>query len=375
MKRLFLFTLLIVAIYFAKPLWEEPVSKYIDISFLNPVDEKVATYINQESISTAVQYIGEAADKAVLYLTSKLAESDDTVESVDKPVLTKPTHTQFSIHNIEIGTPEENVTAKLGEPTSQSKNEYGSEWMTYHKDYSNYVMVSFDKKRTVNAIYTNDDLISSSSGIRYGSPKSLVRETFGKPLKEIRKGLNIYVLQDSEGFDLFQTGDTYTYIFYDLEKNDTVTAIQLVTKTLEQQKTGIYAGANSELQYGFEQQLFDLTNASRVRNGLRSLKWEDPVAGTARKHSKDMAINDYFSHDNKQGDSPFDRMRKDGISFRGAGENLAYGQSSSIFAHEGLMNSPGHRKNILLDTYSHLGVGVAFNEKSQPYYTENFLSK
>ena len=63
-------------------------------------------------------------------------------------------------------------------------------------------MVSFDKKRTVNAIYTNDDLISSSVDIRYGSPKSMVRETFGEPIKEIRKGLNIYILQESEGFRL-----------------------------------------------------------------------------------------------------------------------------------------------------------------------------
>ena len=88
-----------------------------------------------------------------------------------------------------------------------------------------------------------------------------------------------------------------------------------------------------------------------------------------------MADNDYFSHENKQGKSPFDRMKDDGVSFRGAGENLAYGQSSSIFAHEGLMNSEGHRENILLDTYSHLGTGVSFNEKLQPYYTENFLLK
>ena len=51
MKRLFLFILLIVAIYFAKPLWEEPVSKYVDISFLKPVDEKIETFLTSESVS------------------------------------------------------------------------------------------------------------------------------------------------------------------------------------------------------------------------------------------------------------------------------------------------------------------------------------
>ncbi|WP_438313434.1 CAP-associated domain-containing protein [Sporosarcina sp. FA9] len=375
MKRLFLFVLLISVIYLAKPIWEEPVSKYVDISFLDPVDEKIQSYLTKESVYTVVQYIGETTDKALHLLTSKLTENVATTIEVEKPVLSKPEHSQFSIHNIEIGTSENEVLAKLGEPKSNSMNEYGTEWFTFHTEYSNFVMVSFDKNRLVNALYTNDDLIASSTNIRYGSPKSAVRELLGEPLKEIRKGLNIFILQDSEGFDFFQIGDTYTYIFYDLHQNDKVTAIQLVSKSLELQKASIYAGGNSILQYGFEQQLFDLTNASRVRNGLNSLKWEESVAGTARKHSKDMANNDFFSHDNKQGQSPFDRMEMDGITFRGAGENLAYGQSSSIFAHEGLMNSAGHRENILLDTYNHLGVGVAFNGMSQPYYTENFLQK
>lgn len=375
MKRLFFLILLIIAIYIAKPLWEEPVSRYVDVSFFEPVDEKVETFLNSDFLSTTVRYVSEGVDKAVLFLSSKLDGKEASIDEVEKPKLAKPTHTQFSIHNIEIGTTEAEVTAKLGVPNSRSKNEYGTDWLTYHEGYHNFLMISLDEKQKVNAIYTNDDLISSSTDIRYGSPKSIVRETLGKPLTEIRKGLNVFILQESEGFDLFETGDTYTYVFYDLHKNDTVTAIQLVSKKLEQQKTGLYAGGDSILQYGFEQQLFDLTNAARVRHGLNALTWDDRVAGTARKHSIDMANANYFSHDNQQGLSPFDRIKKDNISFRSAGENLAYGQSSSIFAHEGLMNSLGHRENILLDRYSNLGVGVAFNEKSQPYYTENFILK
>ncbi|MFC6602600.1 CAP domain-containing protein [Ectobacillus funiculus] len=45
-----------------------------------------------------------------------------------------------------------------------------------------------------------------------------------------------------------------------------------------------------------------------------------------------------------------------------------------MFAHEGLMNSLGHRENILQENYKYLGVGVAFNNESEPYYTENFYS-
>ncbi len=375
MKKLFLFILFITAIYVAKPLWEQPVSAYIDISFLEPVEDKVSSLLNKESVDTAIRYIADTADKAVFYLTSKSTEVEETTPEVEKPALAKPVKNQLSIHNIELGSTEEQVTAELGEPKSRSRNDYGTDWVTYHEGYQNFVMVSFDEKQQVNAIYTNDDLISSTTGIKYGSSKTSVRETFGEPIKEIRKGLNIYVLQESEGFDVFKTGDTYTYVFYDLHQNNTVTAIQLIAASLEQKKTGIYAGGDAQLRNGFEQQLYDLTNASRVRHGLSALEWEADVAETARKHSIDMADNDYFSHENKQGKSPFDRMDDDSVKYRSAGENLAYGQSSSIFAHEGLMNSAGHRENILLDSYSHLGTGVSFNEKFQPYYTENFLLK
>lgn len=375
MKRLFLFFLFLSLLYFTKPYWEEPVSHYVDISFLDPVDEKIGALLTRDSLDTAIQHISETINKAVNLLTSKTAQIEETAVAVKKPVLSKPEKTRLSIHNIELGSTEQKVTAELGQPKSHSMNEYGTEWFTYHDGYQNFVMVSFDEKWKVNAIYTNDDLISSVTGIKYGSLKSTVRETLGEPIKEIRKGLSIYVLQESEGFDVFKSGDMYTYVFYDLHQNTKVTAIQLIADSLENKKSAIYARGDTNLRNGFEQQLFDLTNASRVRHGLTILKWEPSVAVTARKHSADMADNDYFSHDNKQGKSPFDRMEDDGVKFRGAGENLAYGQSSSIFAHEGLMNSAGHRENILLDSYSHLGTGVSFNDKLQPYYTENFLLK
>lgn len=373
MKRIFLFIIFIVALYLAKPLWEEPVSKYIDLSFLNPVDEKVESILGKEPVTSTMNSILNAADKLFLYISSKSSEVEQMIpDKVAKPKLDKPDHSAMSIHNIELGATEEQVKSELGDPKSYSLNEYGTEWFTYHEDYQNFVMISFDKNSKVNAIYTNDDLISSKAGIQYGTSKADVRQAYGKPLKEIRKGLNIYVLQENEGLDLFKAGDVYMYVFYDLHQNETVTAIQLITTALEQRKSGMYTGGDVSLRNGFEQQLFDLTNAARVRHGRSILRWDERIAETARKHSRDMAINDYFSHDNLQGLSPFDRMKEDHIKFRRAGENLAYGQSSSIFAHEGLMNSKGHRENILIEDYSHLGIGVAFNEKSQPYYTENF---
>lgn len=375
MKRFFVFIFLLSIIYIAKPLWEEPVSQYVDLTFLDPVDEKVDQLLTSEPVVAVVRHVNEATDQLLNFILSKAKDQHKTAEDVVKPTLTTPEKDQFAIHNIILGTDEETVTSILGKPSRNSLNEYETEWVTYHQDYHNFVMVSFDENRLVNGIYTNDDLISSDKGIQYGTTKAVVREAYGEPLTEIRKGFTNYRLQDGEGFDLFEIDEMYVYIFYDLHQNDTVTAVQLIDKSLEQHKSGIYSEKSAALQAGFEVQLFDLTNAARVRRGLPFLTWEEDAADTARNHSLDMAKQNYFSHENKQGESPFDRMEADGISFRAAGENLAYGQSSSIFAHEGLMNSLGHRENILLNSYNHLGIGVAFNEKNQPYYTENFLLK
>lgn len=356
-------------------MWEKPVSNYVDLSFLDSVDQTVNQITTSEPFEATIHFVNDTIDWIFRKVFPNETTASDTAVDVEKPELTTPQHGQISIYNIEIGTPEETVLEKLGEPLQVSSNEYGTKWSTYHQDYHNFMMISYDERRNVNAIYTNDDLLSTESGVQYKSEKAFVREQYGEPLTEIRKGLNVFILQDSEEFDLFEVGDLYLYVFYDIHKNDTVTAVQVVSKELERQKNSLYATRNELLKQGFERQLFDLTNAARVRHGLLAVEWDEPAARTARRHSKDMADFNYFSHENLQGQSPFDRMKEDKISFRAAGENLAYGQSSSIFAHEGLMNSKGHRENILLDSYSHLGVGVAFNEENQPYYTENFLLK
>ncbi|MBM7601454.1 uncharacterized protein YkwD [Virgibacillus halotolerans] len=142
---------------------------------------------------------------------------------------------------------------------------------------------------------------------------------------------------------------------------------------LEAEKDTLYTPGSEALKAGFEYQLFDLTNATRVNHDLPVLKWDENVRETARKHSSDMAENQFFSHTNLRGQSPFDRMEEDKVAFTSAGENLAYGQFSSVFAHQGLMNSLGHRENILHNSFTKLGIGVDFNDNNQPFYTENFL--
>ena len=373
-KRLFQLLFLAVLIYAFKPVWEEPVSEYVDLSFLDPIDAKVETVLNEEVVGSALDYTKQTFIDLLAYVSDKAA-GNSPPDEVEQPVLDAPATGIISIHNIEIGMTEAEVQAQLGEPARKSANEYGTEWLTFHDNYQNFVMLSYDIKRRVNAIYTNDRLIASSIGIEYGVPKTEVRAHLGEPISEIRKGTNIYKLQNDEGMDVFHSDGLYMYVFYDLHQDTTVTAVQLISDSLEQRKAALYAPQNESMRLGFEVQLFDLTNAARVRHGRSILTWDQIASDTARLHSTDMAEHEYFSHENLQGESPFDRMKKQGVHFVSAGENLAYGQSSSIFAHEGLMNSKGHRENILIRDYQFLGIGVDFNDKEQPFYTENFFAK
>ena len=70
-----------------------------------------------------------------------------------------------------------------------------------------------------------------------------------------------------------------------------------------------------------------------------------------------MVENGYFSHNSPVYGSPFDMMKSFGISYWAAGENIARGYKTPEGVVRGWMNSEGHRKNILKERYTHIGVG------------------
>jgi uncharacterized protein YkwD len=106
-----------------------------------------------------------------------------------------------------------------------------------------------------------------------------------------------------------------------------------------------------------ERQLFDLVNEERVQRGLGALVWDERLVSVARSHSEEMFQLKYFSHESPVTGSPFDRLLAARISYSRAGENLAFAQSVSV-AHRALMDSPGHRENILRPEFTRIGIGV-----------------
>src|SRR5215207_9753052 len=106
-----------------------------------------------------------------------------------------------------------------------------------------------------------------------------------------------------------------------------------------------------------EAQMLELVNAEREAAGLGRLAPDPELTEVARAHSADMFARGYFAHVSPDGLDPFDRMRRAGVNFRAAGENLALAPTVRV-AHTGLMNSPGHRANILQSSFGRLGIGI-----------------
>ncbi|MFJ7726846.1 CAP domain-containing protein [Neobacillus sp. NPDC097160] len=380
MGRFFSILVILFILYVSGPTIKQKFANSDYVKEMNQVESKLNDVKNNPELQTTIDSLSGEVKQLVeqlgLFLDKHpLTQPKEETEEQKKIALQTPADQVFFIHNIELGATKEGIEHDLGQANLETLNEYGAKWYAYHNNYQNFFMVMYNKKNQAAGLYTNQDLIASSNGIKLGSSKETVRAALGEPLTGIQKGLTIFQIQENADYDVYLLDAVYVTIFYDKHENNTVTAMQLINKDMEQKKHELYTSASPALKEGFEYQLFDLTNASRVEHLLPILSWDNHVKETARKHSTDMAVNQYFDHTNLKGQSPFDRMKEDHIIFYLAGENLAYGQFSSIFAHEGLMNSLGHRENILRKGYKYLGVGVAFNNQSQPYYTENFYAK
>src|SRR3989344_6095540 len=106
-----------------------------------------------------------------------------------------------------------------------------------------------------------------------------------------------------------------------------------------------------------EQKMFELVNQERVKNGVRPLIFSENLAEVGKAHSKDMFEQGYFSHYSPGGKDVGDRLADAGIAYTYAGENLALAPDV-IRAHNGLINSEGHRRNILDPAFKKIGIGA-----------------
>jgi len=133
----------------------------------------------------------------------------------------------------------------------------------------------------------------------------------------------------------------------------------------------VYATEHYSIRPDLEHQMLQLVNNERKKRGLKALVADEQLRQVARAHSSDMLTRGYFSHITPEGTDPFHRMKKAGITYHRAGENLAYA-STLEKAHIGLMNSPSHRAAILNKSFKRIGIGIADGGKSGLMISQEF---
>ncbi len=138
--------------------------------------------------------------------------------------------------------------------------------------------------------------------------------------------------------------------------NDSLTFLTIKPKTNQRIDLGFQTNEFST-DHRSEEIMINLVNQERVKRGLSALTLDERLRAVGRGHSADMLRRGYFSHYSPEGKSVADRVLEAEIDFLVVGENLAYAPTVQS-AHQGFMNSEGHRANILSGEYSRIGIGA-----------------
>ncbi|MGO1369855.1 MAG: CAP domain-containing protein [Senegalia sp. (in: firmicutes)] len=123
----------------------------------------------------------------------------------------------------------------------------------------------------------------------------------------------------------------------------------------------------------YETEVIRLVNIERQKNGLSNLTESSNLSKVARYKSQDMINKNYFSHESPTYGSPFNMMKKFGISYRAAGENIAAGQRTPKDVVNAWMNSEGHRANILNSKFNQIGIGFIKDSNNYCFWTQMFI--
>lgn len=124
----------------------------------------------------------------------------------------------------------------------------------------------------------------------------------------------------------------------------------------------------------YEQQVYDMVNAERTAYGLKPLQLSRELSQIARIKSADIRDRGYFGHDSPTYGSPFDMLKKFGLDYHSAGENIAKGQKTPTSVMRSWMSSEGHRENILNTNFNKIGIGFVSDTTGVSYWTQLFIA-
>lgn len=284
-----------------------------------------------------------------------------------------------------IGQSVDQLIEKYGDPIRKDLSEYNYTSYVYMDELNSYLSFGIEKDKIVTVLGTGRNLDLGTFKIGDTYEDVLNKVDFEKEIS-FRRGTSMYTIKLTEE-DLLTRPisqidqNNFIQFYFDIINNHLIAVRILTADTLLMhggfdifyrgqlpEKQQLSAEEQSLIARNKEKQIVDITNIFREFYGKRSLQISESVQTVAFLHSEDMARNDYFSHESKSGKTLADRLSEQNISFKLAGENIAFNYIDALAVVVGWLNSEGHRESLLNDEFTHIGVGVY-----KSHYTQNFI--
>lgn len=251
------------------------------------------------------------------------------------------------------------------------KGEKVVSYFTIAKNFTAYdAVISTNDNETIQQTKLIQQGASAQSMIDAGwtEPGTYEFDALDSSKSEARVGTEAYYKLTDNAYiyafsDYFDGGDKSIYGMYAFSRECIKYSMMYRT----------YMTFTDEILRAAEQEVYEMTNAYRNYMGKALFKLEDRTTTAARKHSEDMANNNYFQHNSLDGSKFSARLTAEGISWSGAGENICAGAGDAINMVIGWIGSSGHRKGMLTD-FKYIGVGAAYSSSADYgiYCTQDF---
>ncbi|QTD42429.1 CAP-associated domain-containing protein [Sporosarcina sp. Te-1] len=284
--------------------------------------------------------------------------------------------------SVFVGHPADTLIKEYGDPDRVEPSAYGYDWWIYSEKPLFMVGVSGD---IVNQVFSADFQADMSPFTIGQDVNEVYRSTIIESEVDVQLGSNLYMFslksEDIANRALVKFEDLYAQVYVDEEdgKIEGIRFIDPETLVIHQPYDMEYSGemitvvppsasVQMEVDRAMERQVFELTNEYRKNHDRTELKSDYWLGVLAREHSKDMALENYFSNESPSTGTLSDRLKSSDIAHRKAGENIAFNYVDAIEAVHGWLNSPAHRQVLLDEDFTELGTGVYGK-----YYTQDFI--
>lgn len=257
---------------------------------------------------------------------------------------------------INLGLPEEKIHSLMGAPDHIYQLSYAKHLIYDESDY--FTIVGINNEKTISFFIKGEwEYADINSGVHIDEIK---QEYEIEPVIELKKHSKTWKLDQAKTLEwnaLLRQGDYFLELFFC--SSGYLSAMQLMDEATAFKTRFNYNSYPLQDRQSYASQVFLLTNFLRSKKDIPVLKKHPELREVSYDHALDMVFNNYFGHVSPvTGEDYCNRLKKAGIEFVSAGENLVTDCPDAIFAFQGLVASKEHRKNMLNSDYTHTNIGT-----------------